>query len=81
MLRITPKELNGGITLQLEGQIVGPWVNELSRACETANHRLVELDLQGVTFADEQAVALLSLLRERRIHVNHCSAFLEEQLK
>ena len=72
MLRISPR----GTVLHLEGQIVGPWVDELAKTC----HRFqpVALDVTEVTFADR---AGLALLKDLRIRMNGLSPFMEEQLK
>jgi hypothetical protein len=57
VLRITWIELEGSAsnrTLKLEGKLVGPWVDELSRACEELRippHRL-RLDLADVTLVE-----------------------------
>jgi anti-anti-sigma factor len=71
------------VTLRLEGQITGPWVDELRRACEKFlgnGHRLL-LDLTEVTFADATGVALLVKLRTHQIELAGCSPFLQEQMK
>ena len=72
MLRISPR----GTVLHLEGQIVGPWVDELANACDRLHP--VALDLTEVTFADR---AGLALLKDLRIRMNGLSPFMEEQLK
>ena len=71
------------VTLRLEGQITGPWVDELRRACEKLpgnGHRLT-LDLTDVTFADPSGVALLVNLLGKKIDLAGCSPFLQEQMK
>ncbi len=84
MLRIFDGESdNATVTLRLEGQIVGPWVDELRRASgkyQGNGHRLT-LDLTDVTFADRDGIALLSGLRSHAIRLTGCSPFLDEQLK
>jgi ABC-type transporter Mla MlaB component len=84
MLRISkPESDESTVTLRLEGQIVGPWVEELRRSSEKLlgnGHRLT-LDLTEVTFADHAGVALLRHLQEKVISLTGCSPFLEEQLK
>jgi ABC-type transporter Mla MlaB component len=72
MLRISPR----GTVLHLEGQIVGPWVDELAIACD--RFQPVALDLTEVTFADR---AGLALLKDLKIRMNGLSPFMEEQLK
>ncbi len=71
------------VTLRLEGQLVGPWVDELRRASEKFlgnGHRLM-LDLTEVTFADPGGVTLLKQLRSRSASLTGCSPFLDEQLR
>jgi ABC-type transporter Mla MlaB component len=84
MLFISKPEMDEHrVTLRLEGQIVGPWVEELRRASEKLlgnGHRLT-LDLTEVTFADSAGVALLLSLREKVISLTGCSSFIEEQLR
>ena len=69
-------------TLQLEGKLVGPWVDELSRACEglhTPPGRL-RLNLAAVTFIDSAGMTLLSNLVQRGATLVGCSGFIEELL-
>lgn len=72
MLRISPQ----GAVLHLEGQVVGPWVDELAKACD--QFRPVALDLTEVTFADHAGVALL---KDLNVRMNGLSPFMEERLK
>lgn len=84
MLRISPAKPNGrSATLKLEGQLIGPWVGELQRACDgvLGEGRPLALDLNDVTFVDRAGVSLLARLREQQVMVTGCSPFLEEQLK
>jgi hypothetical protein len=83
MLKIVTTDApTGGAVLRLEGQIIGPWVDELRRACE---HRLgsgaVMLDLADVSFVERRGLDLLHVLRMRGVPLLHCSAFVTEQLK
>jgi anti-anti-sigma regulatory factor len=72
--------------LRLEGQITGPWVEELRRVCaETLGNnggggRLI-LDLAGVSFLDADGLALFRELAARRVSFTSSSAFITEQLK
>ncbi|MEP7307460.1 MAG: STAS domain-containing protein [Acidobacteriota bacterium] len=73
--------------LRLEGQVTGPWVNELRRVCdETIGngsdevHPLV-LDLTDVFFIDADGVALFQELAGRQVTVTNGSLFVTEQLK
>jgi len=84
MLKIVRGESSGGeVVLRLDGQVIGPWVEELDRACEpvlAAGSRL-DLDLASVSFLSREGVRLLCKLRDQRVRLLHCSAFVAEQLK
>jgi len=89
MLKIssTTTTANHPALLRLEGQVRGPWVEELRRACEHVlgenghcGNRLV-LDLAGVSFIDADGVALIRELTSRLVRVTSCSPFVAEQLK
>ena len=84
MLKIVlDAQSNGTATLSLEGRVIGPWVEELGRACESllASGNALSLDLAGVSFLSRDGVALLLELRDRPVTLLHCSAFVAEQLK
>lgn len=83
MLKIdTAAPTNGRVMMRLEGRMVGPWVEELRRACEAhlGQGRALTLDCSGVAFVDREGVALLRTLRRRRTRLANCSAFLKELL-
>ena len=70
-------------TLYLDGDIVGPWIDELGRICQmllSGGCRLA-LDLSNVSFVSRDGVEFLSGLRDRDARLLHCSAFVAEQLK
>jgi anti-anti-sigma regulatory factor len=90
MLRISQRaaENEGGPTcLRLEGQVTGPWVQELRRVCtETLgnNGRSTEhliIDLAGVSFLDADGIGLFRELAARRVLFTNCSSFVAEQLR
>ena len=84
MLKIVLVEnSNGPAILALDGQIIGPWVDELERVCEPmlASGRGLGLDLSNVSFLSREGVRLLSTLRDRQVSLLHCSGFVAEQLK
>lgn len=64
MLRITVHETAQAITLQLEGVMSGPWLQELKRCWKEvrARHRRrrLRLDLTGVTSVDAEGRACLA---------------------
>jgi anti-anti-sigma regulatory factor len=75
------------VFLRLEGQVRGPWVEELRRACDQilgknghVGNRLV-LDLAEVSFIDADGLTLFRQLTARRVLVTNCSPFVAEQLK
>lgn len=83
VLRITEERNDeDGLVLQLEGQLVGPWVKELDRLCEesVAHGQALTIDLAAVSFADRHGISLLKNLRGRGTPVLNGSPFLREQL-
>lgn len=84
MLRISVLEESGkGTQLQLEGWLVGPWVQELRKQGEQAlaESKPVSLDLGRLWFADPVGVALLRELSRRGVTYLNCSNFVSAQLK
>lgn len=90
MLRISQRAAeneDGPIYLWLEGQVTGPWVEELRRVCtETlgnngnSKEHLV-IDLAGVSFLDADGITLFHELAARRVLFTNCSSFVAEQLR
>lgn len=84
MLRIAATDRPGGsATLTLEGRVIGPWVNELGRACErvlVAGGELT-LDLHEVAFVERDGLELLKCLVDRGVTVVNCPVFVREQLR
>jgi ABC-type transporter Mla MlaB component len=72
-----------GVTLRLEGRVVGPWIAELREACEKVlvEKQTLMLDLSEVWFADRAALALLLHLRSQGVVLSGCSPFLSQELK
>jgi anti-anti-sigma regulatory factor len=83
MLRIEPLDTGGSAVLKVEGRVIGPWVEELREACESAlaHGAGLTVDLAGVWFVDREGLALLQWRRERDVGLRHCSTFVDEQLK
>ncbi len=69
MLRITVQEGERAQTIKLEGKIVGPWVQEFSRAWHSLAGSLgskeLHLDLCGVAFVDAKGRQLLREIYQR----------------
>ena len=63
MLRITIHEGAKAQTIQLEGKIVGPWVEEFNRAwhllAPSLGSKELHLDLRGVAFVSSRAESIL----------------------
>ena len=80
---VLSKNPGDGTTVHLEGQVIGPWVEELSRVCEPIlrNSARLSLDLSDVSFVSREGVRVLWGLRERHVALQNCSAFVAEQLK
>jgi hypothetical protein len=79
MLKISRgDDFGGGVTLRLEGKIVGPWVDELEAAWLAAEAPV--LDLKEVEFVDREGIKLLGQLRSKGTQLRDCSEFLEQQL-
>jgi hypothetical protein len=88
MLRISPVESTGPrVVLRVEGRVIGPWVDELRRSCETAlghTGARLTLDLRGVTFLDPDGIALVRGLLARDpgdVSVTNGSPFVSAQLR
>jgi ABC-type transporter Mla MlaB component len=83
MLRIEVSEKRGEqVTVHLEGQMVGPWVDEVRRTCEPflTNGHALALDFSRVSFVDRAGVALCRRLKQGRATLQHCSPFVKEQI-
>ncbi len=74
---------NGTVILELEGQVIGPWVDELRRVCQCAfdTGAGLTLDVGRVQFVDRDGVDLLRSLRLRDVTLVHCSGFVASQLQ
>lgn len=84
MLRISVRtDGEAGTRVHLEGQIIGPWVDELARVCEPllGVPQPLTLDLAAVSFVGREGVALLTRLRCGRVTLQNCSRLLHEQMK
>lgn len=80
MLRISRTELDGIVTLQLEGKLLAPWVNEVEAMVVVGGNRL-RLDLAHVTFVDRAGAQLLRNLQGQGVDVTDCSQFVLEVLR
>lgn len=68
MLRITIDEGDEAVVLRLEGQLIGPWVQDVEqcwrRAFATLGQRSAQVDLSAVSFMDASGSALLNRMHE-----------------
>jgi ABC-type transporter Mla MlaB component len=83
VLKISISESGNAVALQLEGKLIGPWVEELRRLSDLAlsEDKSLIIDLEKVQFADARGVALLQELAGRQVSQVNCSQFLTQQLK
>lgn len=83
MLRISVvQSLNQTVTLRVEGEVKGRWVEELRRSCEeTLSQRIpLILDLAGLSFIDADGMALFRVLVSQQVIFINPSSFIAEQL-
>ena len=85
VLRITAMDTGGcdsTRTLKLEGKLKGPWVDEVSRACEESRTPpdCLRLDLADVTFIDSAGLKLLDDLVRRGATIVGCTGFIADLL-
>ena len=84
MLRISIVESSGhAVTLRVEGEVKGRWVEELGRTCEEPLSRGVQLilDLADVSFIDSDGIALFRILADRRVDFVNPSSFISGQIE
>jgi anti-anti-sigma regulatory factor len=83
MLRVSIiQESDHAVTFRVEGEVKGPWVAELRRACEdvlSKDIRLI-LDLAGVSFINLEGSDLFRSLRKRQVDFINPSSFTTEQI-
>jgi ABC-type transporter Mla MlaB component len=81
VLRITRLSPKGrGLTLKLEGEVLGAWVGATREACATPGRRPRRLDLAAVTYVDAAGVQLLCELMAEGVEIAACSSFVRELL-
>jgi anti-anti-sigma regulatory factor len=84
VLRITQLSQKGrGLTIKLEGEIVGAWVGAARDACAVRGRRPrpLRLDLAAVTYVDAAGVQLLRDLVAQGAAIAACSSFVGELLR
>ena len=81
MLKITRLSHKGrGLTIKLEGEIVGAWVGAARDACAIRGRRPRRLDLAAVTYVDAAGIQLLRNLMAEGVEIAACSSFVGELL-
>lgn len=82
MLRVTPIQTRRMTTLKLEGQLSGPWVDELRRCCASWAQKKVpvRINLRDVTFLDLLGRELLLRMERQGTPLLECSEFLRDLL-
>jgi anti-anti-sigma regulatory factor len=84
VLKISKIEADGQlITLELDGQVSGRWVELLQKTCETPlkDGAQVIIDLRNVSFVDRDGIALLKSLTNRGVEILNALPFIAEQVK
>jgi anti-anti-sigma regulatory factor len=83
VLKITRRSHQGrGLTIKLEGEVLGPWVGSVRDACTIRGRRprRLRLDLAAVTYVDAAGVQLLRDLMAEGVEIAACSSFVGELL-
>ncbi len=82
-ISIISDDSNQAIQFQLEGNLAGPWVEELRSLSDQAlaQQKIISLDLEKVRFVDPHGVTLLRDLARRQVSQVNCSPFVSQQLK
>lgn len=81
MLRISFSAEDPVATIHLEGKLLAPWIEEVRAASARAASRgPVRLDLEGLTFADQSGVELLTQLTSKGAAIQGASPFILELL-
>ena len=83
MFRITEQDSPAnGLTLRLEGRLSGRNVDELRRICrDIDDSRHITLDLDGLTWLDDEGVAAILELMDRDATVSRCKPFVRHLLR
>jgi ABC-type transporter Mla MlaB component len=63
--------------------MIGPWVEEVRKACEPflRDSSCLTLDLADISFVDRSGIALFKELLNSQVRLVNCSSFITEQLK
>src|SRR5262249_20827327 len=81
VLKITRLSHKGrGLTVRLEGEILGAWVGAVRDACAGQRRRPRRLDLAAVAYVDAAGVQLLRDLMAEGVEIAACSSIVGELL-
>lgn len=71
------------VTLWLDGDVTGRWVECLRGSCDVAlrSGARLTLDLGHVSFADSEGIVLLRSLTDRQVRLVNASPFVAEQVR
>jgi anti-anti-sigma regulatory factor len=82
MLRISQTVSSLVVTIQLEGKLLAPWVEEVDRVVVAAASRgAVRVNLAALSYADAAGVECLRALSSRGIELLAGSDFLTDLIK
>lgn len=84
MLKISDAGMwDADVTLRLDGEVTGRWVEVLRSSCDVALRRgaRLTLDLSHVSFADSGGIVLLRSLTDRQVRLVNASPFVAEQMR
>jgi anti-anti-sigma regulatory factor len=84
VLKITRRSHKGrGLTIKLEGEVLGPRVGSIRDACTIRGRRprRLRLDLAAATYVDAAGLQLLRDLMAEGAEIAACSSFVGELLR
>ncbi len=84
MLRVSETSREGEVAvLRLEGEMIGPWVEVVKKACEPflSNGHQLTIDLADISHVDRNGIALLKKLMQAQAKLINESPFLSAQLR
>jgi len=81
MLRITQSPAMQLTTINLEGKLLAPWVEEARHAVDKAKAQgVVRLNLHELNFADHDGIRLLQEFRKAGVELINASALIDGML-
>jgi hypothetical protein len=84
VFRITTITAKGSPALKLEGNLGGPWVDELQNcgkdAAARAHGKTIQIDMRGVSYVDQRGRNLLLRMEGEGAALAECSDFIRQML-